>query len=890
MKANAERGGLGTRDGIDLNLSSTHQSSANFSLMGHAMRRFFLLLSALSITMIIGVGGGIWWLTMEQTQKSYQQVSAALAKSTAMSIASKIEQFYEILDRFGQDPELIAAVVNDNPEQLKTVLNRLQMLLPEAMKLRFLLPETNLLDNSQIPHMGYADIELVRQSFQRNQPAKIQGESGPNRHLAIARKIEINDRITGVLLASMHYDFLKQTVDAAPPKQGLVALKQDRLIMASNSILEPARPAEFAPIRITGTDWVIEYWTTQRDAALDSSWLFTFIIIPCLILLLVFWLTFRKASTLLRNDQVSILHAVKDMTEGRPSGHYPIFFEDLKIIIASIMQYRRLMNPGALPMETRSHEDELNLDDLFDEFPEDPNLEITHHTTERQPPSNSTADTANSLFPRGEPAFLPALPSEALPSDDNLFDNLKIELDNSTDFSSLFRAHDIRGVVGKTLTKERVYDIGRAFASEAIAKSCKTAIVARDGRNSGPALSEQLIRGILSTGLNVVDLGRVPTPVLYFAAHRHEDHTGVMLTGSHNPAHYNGMKMVLAGTVLAEEAIQTLRQRIANNNFVTSEPAGQLSADAEPVREYITRISEDVHLTRSMKVIVDCGNGVTGEIAPKLLKTLGCDVIELYCDIDGDFPNHHPDPSQPENLKDLSVAVKHYQADLGIAFDGDGDRLGVVDSQGKIIWPDRQMMLFAENVLRVNPGAEIIFDVKCSSHLARVISNLGGKPIMYKTGHSLIKAKLKACGAKLAGEMSGHIFFNDRWFGFDDALYSAARLLEILSTDNRNSCAVFADFPDSVNTPEINIELHEGENAALVEQFIGAAKFPDATICTLDGLRADFAEGWGLIRASNTKPSLVLRFEADSPPALAKIQQQFKNLLLQIKPDLPLPF
>jgi phosphomannomutase/phosphoglucomutase len=464
-----------------------------------------------------------------------------------------------------------------------------------------------------------------------------------------------------------------------------------------------------------------------------------------------------------------------------------------------------------------------------------------------------------------------------------------IGLSQQDEQATIFRAYDIRGVVGSTLTREVVVDIGRALGSEAKEQGCKSVIIARDGRNSSPELSESLAQGILSTGRDVLDIGMVPTPVLYFVVQHSEGRTGVMVTGSHNPSQYNGLKMVVNGETLAGDRIQELRTRIINQNFATGEK-GTLESNNMVANEYIGTISEDVHIGRPMQVVVDCGNGVAGELAPTLLKTLGCDVIELFCDIDGNFPNHHPDPSQPENLADLISAVQHYEADIGIAFDGDGDRLGIIDSKGKIIWPDRQMMLFAKDVLAKSPGAEIIFDVKCSRHLPRQIEKYGGRPLMWKTGHSLMKAKVKETAAKLAGEMSGHIYFNDRWFGFDDALYSACRMVEILSADSRSSSEVFEELPDSINTPELNIKLNEGENFTFMEQMLKAADFADGKITDIDGLRVDFADGWGLVRASNTTPALVVRFEADSQEALDRIQDQFRQAMTQIKADISLPF
>lgn len=452
---------------------------------------------------------------------------------------------------------------------------------------------------------------------------------------------------------------------------------------------------------------------------------------------------------------------------------------------------------------------------------------------------------------------------------------------------SIFKAYDIRGVVDKTLTTDAVYWIGRALGAEAAARDEQRIFVARDGRLSGPTLIQVLIRGLREAGRDVTDLGMVPTPVLYFAASALGTGSGVMLTGSHNPPDYNGLKMVLAGTTLAGEDIQGLRERIETGNLSQGE-GGLDQADVLP--QYIERIAADVKLARPMKVVVDCGNGVAGVAAPRLLRALGCEVSELFCAVDGHFPNHHPDPSQPENLEDLQRALRERPADIGLAFDGDGDRLGVVTPQGRVIWPDRQMMLYARDVIARNPGAEIIYDIKCTRHLDSIIREAGGRPTMWKTGHSLVKAKLKESGALLAGEMSGHIFFKERWYGFDDALYTAARLLEILAADGRPADDIFAALPDSINTPELKLHTAEGENHALMEKLQAAAEFADARVTTIDGIRVDFADGFGLVRASNTTPCLVIRFEAEDEAGLARIQDEFRRLILSQAPTAELPF
>lgn len=454
--------------------------------------------------------------------------------------------------------------------------------------------------------------------------------------------------------------------------------------------------------------------------------------------------------------------------------------------------------------------------------------------------------------------------------------------------SSVFKAYDIRGIVDKTLTDAIVHEIGRAVGSEAHDCGCDTVVVARDGRLSGPAFSQALSRGIQATGTHVVDIGQVPTPLLYFATHHLGTGSGVMVTGSHNPPDYNGFKIMLGGGTLSGDGIQRLRERIETGDLREAGPGDYRTVDI--LEEYLARVTGDVRLERPLKLVVDCGNGVAGAVAPRLFSGLGCEVIELYCDVDGRFPHHHPDPSQPENLEDLITAVKEHGADIGLAFDGDGDRLGVVDGRGDVIWPDRQMMLFASDILARHAGAEIIFDVKCSRHLARVIEQQGGRPLMWRTGHSLIKGKMKETGALLAGEMSGHIFFKERWYGFDDALYAAARLLEILARDPRPATEILAALPNAVSTPELRVDFAEGEHFAFMEAFLARTRFEDARVATIDGLRADFPDGWGLVRASNTTPSLILRFEADDQSALERIKRRFREAMLAVKPDLSLPF
>ncbi|MBW8078079.1 MAG: phosphomannomutase/phosphoglucomutase [Gallionella sp.] len=450
----------------------------------------------------------------------------------------------------------------------------------------------------------------------------------------------------------------------------------------------------------------------------------------------------------------------------------------------------------------------------------------------------------------------------------------------------IFKAYDIRGIVGTSLTAEIVASIGHAIGSEALARGQHTIAIGRDGRLSGPELIAALARGIRQSGCNVIDVGCVPTPMVYFAAYHLHTQCAVMLTGSHNPPDYNGLKMVLAGETLSGETIQKLRVRIEQNDLAH----GSGSYTQQDISaSYIARIVSDIKLARPMRVTVDCGNGVAGAYVAELYRQLGCQVRELFCEVDGHFPNHHPDPSQPENLQDLIAALRNNDSEIGLAFDGDGDRLGVVTKDGKIIYPDRQLMLFAADVLSRNPGAEIIFDIKSTRNLFAWIREHGGQPTLWKTGHSLVKAKMQASGALLAGEMSGHVFFKERWYGFDDGLYTGARLLEILSKFADPSATLNA-LPDAHCTPELHVHTREGENHRLIAQLQETAQFANPEeIITLDGVRVEYADGFGLARASNTTPVIVLRFEADTAAGLQRIKNDFRRVLHEADPALDLP-
>jgi len=829
------------------------------------MERIFVWLSAVTVLIILSAGAGAYWMSAWEVAQAKQNAATAQAQSVALALSEQIAMRQRILDKLARDPAVLAAFSGADPARLSTLASTLEKQVPDALKIRLLLPGTSELDEKSVPRMGYADLDMVHEAFTGNQPAAIQGDPGPDRHLAMTSRIMRNDQAIGVILASLSYDFIDKSLQAMPAKDGYLELRQTTLVLGTSGDQAAGELDASNKIDVPHTDWQLHYgYPTGMDSH-ELLMIAGFVIILALFAPLAFYAGYRKLSELLGQDISTILKAFKDMIANKPLGNYPVNLTQMQGAISTMAQYKRVIEGHDDQTIAIDHNEAFDPDDILSESV---NFGFDIAVIEEDPLDKLSTQAA-------------AVTTKTVEATMNA-----IDAPDAT--AAIFRAYDIRGIVGKTLTREVVYDIGRALGTEALRHGCGSIVVGRDGRTSSPHLAEALADGILATGQNVLDIGMAPTPALYFVANHTEGQCGVMVTGSHNPADYNGLKMVINGETLAGDRIQLLKQCIMRQAYATGK--GKIERNSLRVNEYLGAIAEDIHIARPMRVVLDCGNGVAGELGPLLLQTIGCEVIELFCDVDGTFPNHHPDPSKPDNLVDLIASVKHYQADLGIAFDGDGDRLGVVDSSGKIIWPDRQMMLFAKDVLAAKPGAEIIYDVKCSRHLATQIVKCGGRPVMWKTGHSFMKAKLKETGAQLAGEMSGHIIFNDRWFGFDDALYSAARLIEILSADTRTSAEVFAAFPDSINTPELNVELEEGENFRFMENMFSAASFDDGKITNLDGMRVDFANGWGLVRPSNTTPSLVVRFEADTQAALHDIQAQFRQLMQTIKPDIALPF
>ena len=877
------------------------------------MGRIFSIVAAIAASMILLASIGTYWFSSAGAKSAELAAVQSVANGLAGSIGMQIGSLQQSVDGVAQSPDVVAALRSGNAELIGATATKLQGVVPYSLRLRLLLPNIAEPDQSAMPHMGFGDLEMVRATLNSKPKPVIQGE-GEHRHLAITSQVVSDQQVIGVVLASIKPDLPQKIIANTKFDDGLVELKQDQLTLASLG-KSAAKDDDPENITVANSRWQINYWADVETTLTDISLLTAIILIPTLAACLSFFVGYRKFAEFLRQDSSSILKAAKDMMQGKSIGNYPMEIDELMPVIASLAQFKRVLEQeatapvgGAESKEYDFFDESFDIDFLedtppplptakdiastsipihvsapsigqADEFvtPQKPAQETTSPETwdfdsQLKPtvaiPSNrANAPAANPEYTAG-PASLAAASERTLPG--------------------IFRDYDIRGIAGKNLTEEVVSNIGRAFASEARELDIKTVVVARDGRLSSPSLSDALIKGIIATGCNVLDIGLVPTPVLYFVAHHTEGRTGIMVTGSHNPAECNGLKMVLNGETPSFEEIQTLKQRIDNGDYRSGE-TGTVEPNTLFSNEYIGIIAEDTHIVRPMTVVVDCSNGAAGKLAPTLLKTIGCDVIELNCEIDGRFPNHQPDPSKPEHLDALIKAVKLNNADIGIAFDGDGDRLGVVDSSGKIIWPDRQMMLFARDVLSAKTGAEIIFDVASSKHLPEQIAKRGGRALLSKSSYDEIRSLIKETGAALAGTMDGHIFFNDRWFGFDDGLYAAARLIEILSADMRSSSELFNDLPDSINTPELRIPLDEGEASRFIEQLLGQANF-DGSIDNTDGIKVEFADGWGVVRASTTEPALTMRFEADTREALSRIQAQFKFLMLQIKPDISLPF
>ncbi len=773
-----------------------------------------------------------------------EQATETIAAKVAERLARAGEQLETLAASAAIKRTLTTAAAHSDPETLLAeAAADHAAAIDNLLRLRLLLPEAIEREPDAEPPLSYASLDMLEQARNSEEPvpAELHMPGTERAHIVIIRQVtDSGGDLLGLLHASLEPGLLPRAIEVLEGVPGHLEIKQFVPGAAPVVLLQHGDPAykqnTVSHTRpIPASVWTVSYWPPPAERASLLSPFNGLLLLAAagasiFILLVVLLLRYSKRE----RSSVTISYG----------GAVQAFID------------------GAHP----------SLGKLIPNLPQQPQQKQSQQTMTKDTSQTSTAAEREDITRVVKPEAAVAEATEAVHVP-----------------AGIFRAYDIRGLVETELTPAVVEQLGRALGSEVRARNLEGMVVGRDGRLTSPDLAAALSRGLRAAGVDVTDIGLVATPVLYFATHFLEANSGVMITGSHNGPEYNGLKMVLGGETLSGDTVQALYQRIQAQDFSSGD--GDLQT-ADITADYIRRATEDipVALGNALKIVVDCGNGAAAKIAPQVYRALGHEVIELFCDIDGNFPNHHPDPSQPENLQDLIAQVRETGADLGFAFDGDGDRLGVVDADGNIIWPDRQLMLLAQDVLSRNPGAPIIFDVKCSRYLKAIIESAGGKPLMWKTGHSLIKAKMKEVNAPLAGEMSGHIFFKERWYGFDDAIYTAARLLEILVQRADTPTEVLAELPDAVSTHELRVAVPETRHAEVMQALKTQLAGENGELNDVDGLRIDYSDGWGLIRPSNTSPFLVTRFEAENQAALERIQAVFRDALQAVDPALDVPF
>ncbi|WP_150990583.1 MULTISPECIES: phosphomannomutase/phosphoglucomutase [Marinobacter] len=851
------------------------QSKDKKSTTGPSHKR----LSSVSVTqaLVVVIAGAIsaallyFLLAAPSEARRYEMQAALEADTAAIRINQQLSLLQSSVEGIAAQDHVRAALRGE--ASIEEVASDLAGTLPEVEAV-YLFPYGEIPRSASEPTLGFAGLDLARraETGQRLYPDAFPRDGQWYLQMAAPVRNPQSRAVAGSVLVVFSTAPLQPLMSGVNQTLGgQFSLIQsvngaNRTIVSQGSGSGPVQTRD-----LTNPDWELQYRPASSPAPLFNSTLAIILtLVPALIAAIVVWLLLGNAQRGLRQD-VTVLIQWAHKVFGGERIKPPTLKWDMVASTAEVLHRLSQM------VEKR--------------------VAKAGESARPKPASGGQAPKPAA----DEPLFQDKdmLDIDMLDGDDDVLgfggsgstddtpDVEEVALPEAEVSDTIFRAYDIRGIVGETLTPDIVTVIGRAIGSEALARGKDSLCIGYDGRHSSPELADALAKGVMATGCNVIHVGAVPTPVLYFATHELGTGSGVMVTGSHNPANYNGLKIMLGGETLSGDAIQKLLQRIRTGDFAS----GHGSQSSEDVRRaYLDRIVGDIAVAAPLKVVLDAGNGIAGELGPLLIEELGCEVIPLYCDVDGNFPNHHPDPGKPENLADLIERVKAEGADIGLAFDGDGDRLGVVTNTGKIIWPDRLLMLFARDVVSRNPGADVLYDVKCSRRLAAVISEAGGRPVMWKSGHSLMKAKMKETGALLAGEMSGHIFFGERWMGFDDGLYSAARLLEILGIEDRHCDEVFEDFPEDISTPELSVAVPEEVKFPLMERLGKEANFGEANISTIDGLRVEYTDGWGLCRASNTTPALVLRFEAETEEALERIKAVFREQLQKVAPDLVADF
>ena len=859
---------------------STPERAAPSGKLTEGLWSYPLLAIGVSLIGIVVAALLVWSTVVRPANTNHRhQIQALQAQNFADFFNVRLAALQRELSDAAAAKETIAALKTYDPATIAAQNQRLTQLISTAERVDIIPKGKAEVDLNAKTPISFAALDVIKRAETQEYVGPEASQVNQRPVFYAAKPITDSGTVTGVLFAAISMDFFYEPLKLLPDKLGQVTLEQQFESATARPVLQYGADPDGAepPVRIklNAPTWTLVFKPSESAATsvVSALWLWTPLAVAIALILAGIYLSYSRLFRALERDSTTLIDYVTRIVRGRGGNIDRYGLALFQQIAVAANRYAKRVPPDN----------------------DQPRAPVRSATPAKVAPGKTAS--GRKKVPNIPDAPAPAK-DDAEPDDDDDFLDVRASAhDNLIEVSeevspidmglkldaSIFRAYDIRGIVATNLTEDVVYWIGRAFAAEAKQYKMSRAVVGCDGRLSSPALKKSLARGLTEGGLDVTDIGEVPTPLLYYATHALDTGTGIMITGSHNPPEYNGLKMMMAGVTLAEERIQKLRERIEGNQL--SEGEGEYD-EIEIVDHYLDRVLNDVAVAQPMKVVVDCGNGVAGSVAPRLIAELGCEVVPLYCEVDGNFPNHHPDPADPANLEDLITVVKAEKADLGLAFDGDGDRLGLVTERGEIIWPDKMLMLFARDIVGRNPGADIIFDVKCSRHLNSLISEYGGRPIMWKTGHSHMKAKLKETGALLAGEFSGHICFGERWYGFDDALYSAARLLEILGAESKSVSKLFAEFPVTFSTPEIKVNTTDTMKFTVMERLSKEGKFADGTITAIDGIRVDYPDGWGLVRPSNTSPVLTLRFEADGQSTLDRIQRVFRDQLKKIDPKL----
>ncbi len=813
---------------------------------------------------VIALAAAAYLLVSTQAAPVNERHRAALIDGIASQyeayINNVLDQHNALMSQIAASPVVIDQISIGDPTQLREVEQFIVSQIPNALTVHVFPVREAVQDNTSNPPLSFAGLDMITRAEQgQNLSIEAHQYNGTAYLQSVKAVRNSSGRLIGTVAIAQSLEYLANQLGGIDGTKGNLLIEQQFEGAPKQTLVTygAKNTNELINLRLNNPNWTLTFQPADELAfasILSTSLIWVFFGALIIICVLPILLTGQRLQLALRHDANTFAKLVQNLLTGQKSTTSDFEFA----IFSTLAKTINRMRMGRQGIKSNDPNQQASVLDL----------------TIGKPVNADEVENFDVPMMDGDADLLGMQQQPRAKAQINVSEEI-------------FRAYDIRGIAGQTLTNDTAMQIGLAIGSESYDRGEQTIIVARDGRLSSPELSQALIRGLAASGRDVIDIGVVPTPVCYFASEHLRVSSCVMVTGSHNPGNHNGFKIVIGGNTLAGDEIKGLFHRIENQNFLS----GTGNTTTQDVSSaYLARVCDDVKAQRPLKIVIDCGNGVAGTLAPQLIKGIGCHVLPLFCDIDGNFPNHHPDPSDTRNLQDLTRTVVETRADLGLAFDGDGDRLGIVTNSGKIIYADRLLMLLAKQVLQTNQGGTVLFDVKSSRRLKDLIIGFGGKPVMWKTGHSFMKRKMRETGAVLAGEMSGHVFYKDRWYGFDDALYTAARLIEILASQNETIDTLFNELPQDLSTPELSIATSDERKFRVIEALQRNGQFSGGQVTDIDGVRVDFQDGWGLVRASNTSPKIVCRFEADNEASLRKIQNLFKQQLLGVDSQLQIPF